>query len=441
MKLNLFPFVLTTLLIMSCGIGNNISRQVKILRSDTALSNAHVGISIYSPEENKFICNYNSDKYFVPASTTKLFSLYAGMKYIGDSIKAFRYHETEDTLYIIPTGDPTLLHPDFKTNPGLNFLINKGKPIVILENPKTINPYGKGWAIDDLSESYAAQRNQMPVFGNILDIEWKKNTANECRYEITKATPLLIDNETDCSFDTTKNFSMVKVMGVNKYRITFNTDSLNKIQCSVPFETKGINTTAEVLSELLSKKIIVRVNQINNSLLIELKSQPSDSLYTIMMHRSDNFLAEQTLLMSSNQKLGYFSDYDMINSMLNNDFKDIPQKPKWVDGSGLSRYNLFSPQDFTYIINKLIKEFGIERLKRILPTGGEGTLSNYYLEDKDFIYAKTGTISGVATLSGLMSTSKNKLLLFSVMINNFTGPSRPIKKFVEKFLHEVRVNN
>ena len=48
------------------------------------------------------------------------------------------------------------------------------------------------------------------------------------------------------------------------------------------------------------------------------------------------------------------------------------------DGSGLSRYNLFTPQDFVTILNKMKNEFGMERIKNIFPTGGAGTISSYY---------------------------------------------------------------
>ncbi len=99
--------------------------------------------------------------------------------------------------------------------------------------------------------------------------------------------------------------------------------------------------------------------------------------------------------MASNEHLGYMSDEAMIDTLLNTDLKDIPQKPNWVDGSGLSRYNLFSPQAMVYILNKLQTEFGIKRLKAILPTGSTGTFKNYYLRDSGYIYAKTGSLSNL----------------------------------------------
>ena len=70
----------------------------------------------------------------------------------------------------------------------------------------------------------------------------------------------------------------------------------------------------------------------------------------LMMHESDNFFAEQTLLMVGNEKIGIMDDNKTIDTLLKSDFLGIPQKPKWVDGSGLSRYNLMTPQDFVWIL-------------------------------------------------------------------------------------------
>jgi D-alanyl-D-alanine carboxypeptidase/D-alanyl-D-alanine-endopeptidase (penicillin-binding protein 4) len=120
--------------------------------------------------------------------------------------------------------------------------------------------------------------------------------------------------------------------------------------------------------------------------------------------------------------------------------KDVPQKPKWVDGSGLSRYNLFTPESFVYILHKMKTEFGWERIKHILPTGGAGTLSSYYKKDSGYIYAKTGTLSNNCALSGYLITKKGKLLIFSVLANNYITGSVPVRRAVEKYLLAIREN-
>jgi D-alanyl-D-alanine carboxypeptidase/D-alanyl-D-alanine-endopeptidase (penicillin-binding protein 4) len=156
------------------------------------------------------------------------------------------------------------------------------------------------------------------------------------------------------------------------------------------------------------------------------------------MYRSDNFYAEQVLLMAANEKLGIMDDRQMIQYLLNNELQGFPHTPRWADGSGLSRYNLFTPQDFIWILYKMKNEFGMQRLKTIFPTGGVGTFSNYYKKDAPFIYAKTGTMSGVLSLSGYLYTKTGKLLIFSVLVNNHRQPAWMIRKKIESFLDDLR---
>jgi D-alanyl-D-alanine carboxypeptidase/D-alanyl-D-alanine-endopeptidase (penicillin-binding protein 4) len=157
-----------------------------------------------------------------------------------------------------------------------------------------------------------------------------------------------------------------------------------------------------------------------------------------MMYRSDNFFAEQTLLMVSSQVLGFMNDRKIIDSLLHGGLSGLPQTPRWVDGSGLSRFNLFSPRDFVWLLNQMKNQFGMDRMERLLPTGGSGTLGNYYAKDSGYIYAKTGSLSGVIALSGYLISRQNHLLIFSILVNNHRGNTSAIRRGVEQFLEQVR---
>ena len=94
--LNSFPIVsvcVTFLFILSaCSVQKQIAKSAKDVVLDVkALKTAHIGISIFDPAANKYLYNYQGDKYFVPASNTKLSTFYAAMKYLGDSLVGLRY--------------------------------------------------------------------------------------------------------------------------------------------------------------------------------------------------------------------------------------------------------------------------------------------------------------------------------------------------------------
>ena len=115
------------ILLSSCSIERKISKSAKQVVNDSSLLTAHVGISIYEPATGKYWYNYQGDKYFVPASNTKIPTCYAAMKYLGDSLIGLRYvgfqnSKGEKSFWLQPTGDPTFLHPDFTTQPVIDFL-------------------------------------------------------------------------------------------------------------------------------------------------------------------------------------------------------------------------------------------------------------------------------------------------------------------------------
>src|SRR6187551_3995334 len=103
-------FIIFTILVLSsCSVQQKISKSAKQVINDSSLLTAHFGISIYDPATGKYWYNYQGDKYFVPASNTKLPTCYAAMKYLGDSLVGLRYIYNKSPFgnyTVIPTGDP-----------------------------------------------------------------------------------------------------------------------------------------------------------------------------------------------------------------------------------------------------------------------------------------------------------------------------------------------
>jgi D-alanyl-D-alanine carboxypeptidase/D-alanyl-D-alanine-endopeptidase (penicillin-binding protein 4) len=432
----------TFIIVLSCSVQKQISRSAKenVLNA-AVLQTAHVGISIYEPTANKYWFDYQGDKYFVPASNTKIPTCYAAMKYLGDSLSGALIFEKDTEILIVPTGDPTLLHPDFERHPLIDLLRKEKRNIYFTENNWKEEALGSGWSWNDYNENYMAEKSPLPVYGNI--IKWIQEKDDKDESAAIYSIPEIKWEVTFNILEQNKNFYVKRSIGSNSFLLSEGTEK--KKEQLVPFMTNGIRSSLELLKDTLQKEIsllpFTQVSRFGYGIRKDIKtihSQPTDSLLKPMMHRSDNFFAEQSLLMVSNQMLGIMNDEKIIDTLLKTDFKDLPQKPRWADGSGLSRYNLFTPQDFVAILNKMKNEFGMDRIKVILPTGGEGTISSYYKADSGYIYAKTGTLSGVVTISGYLYTKKNKLLIFSILVNNHQASATDVRRAVEKFLQGIR---
>lgn len=436
-----FVVLTSYLFLASCSLQKKISKSaLKAISDAPALQAAHVGISIYEPSSKKYWFNYQGDKYFVPASNTKIPTCYAAMKYLGDSLVGLKYvsfqnNKGEKSFWLQPAGDPTFLHPDFATQPVIDFFKRDtaAEYLLTTEHQWEDTPWGSGWSWGDYAAYYMAERSQFPVYGNVVHIEGSDKGISivpdqfEFAYDGKEPAP---------AFDRTSNkYSFSRSMRENKFLWKQDSSAIKNEE--IPFVTSNVLTISLLKDTVQGLKLAMSANtSLRNPKKIF--SQRTDAMLSLMMHRSDNFFAEQTLQMVSNETLGIMNDAKIIDTILKTSLKDLPQKPGWADGSGLSRYNLFTPQDFVAILNKMKNEFGMERIKFIFPTGGRGTLNNYYVADSNYIYAKTGTLSGVVALSGFLYTRKNKQLIFSVLVNNHQASSTDVRRAVEKFLQAIR---
>lgn len=426
-----FFHLLLIVFLASCSLKRQIARSAReeVLNSKD-LQAAHVGISIFDPAAGQYLYNYQGDKYFVPASNTKIPTCYAAMKYLGEKLRGLDFIDTDTVLFIRPTADPTFLHRDFRSQPAFEYLQLAQKRLAFVQPRWEAEVYGSGWAWNDYNESYMPERSELPLYGNVIEysLHHKEN-----RYSLLGDIHFFRYALNPYVDPVTPKIRIRRRRVDNTFDVFSSSGTFTRAQ--IPFRTFE---NQRLLEDTLKKAWLDNVYPPFDRVFQSVYSRPTDSMLLPMMHRSDNFFAEQALLMVSNEKLGVMNDAKIIDTLLKTDFSDLPQLPRWADGSGLSRYNLFTPEDFVAILNKIRNAFGMERVKLVFPTGGEGTLRNYYQSDSGYIYAKTGTLSGVVAFSGFLYTKKGKLLIFSTLVNNHRGNAADIRRAVEKFLKGVR---
>jgi D-alanyl-D-alanine carboxypeptidase/D-alanyl-D-alanine-endopeptidase (penicillin-binding protein 4) len=417
---NKLAIFVSVFLFCSCSSIKKFTK--KELGNSKALKQSITGFSLYDISEKKTLAAKNDDKFFIPASNTKLFTLYAGLKMLGDSVPALKYIVKNDSLIFWGTGDPSFLHPDLNSTKAFDFLKNRKEKLFFSANNNQQPALGDGWTWDDYNEYYQAEINSFPVYGNIVRFSLAGNQLI--------ASPLKI---VDLGTKNNNGF-IVRDKNSNLFSIP-NSPLKKNFEQDVPFIT-SIQNTISLLADTLKKPI----SEINTSIPRSYKSFYSihvDSLYKRMMYISDNMLAEQLTLLSS--KSDTLSSQKSINDFLKSHLADLPDKPRWVDGSGLSRYNLFSPRSIIKLLEKMYAEFPKERLFKILPASGQdGTLKNMFKGSEPFIYAKSGSLSNNYNLSGYLIGKSGKTYAFSFMNNHYMNATSEIKKEVERILIELR---
>jgi D-alanyl-D-alanine carboxypeptidase len=345
--LNICYLILFSLVLGACASGKKLDKTISTTLSLESFRNHFTGILIYDPISGDTLYQLNSDKYFTPASNTKIFTLYTSLLLLPKQIPALKYCNVNDTLFIEGTGDPSLLHPYLKDSSVTRFL-KDFKNISLNQNNITDSKFGPGWAWEDYDGYYSAERSALPVYGNVVTIS-------------NPDTLRVIPNYFNSNVNQIKN-TVNREIDTN----TFYFDPSRKDTLEIPFIADG------------------------NIVKVLLEAQP----------------------------------------------------PRWVDGSGLSRYNLFSPEAIVYVLNAIYRDVPKERLFNLFAEGGEsGTIADWYPGNPyPYIYAKTGTLGNNHNISGYLITKSGKTLIFSFMNNHFTNPSSDIKKQMQYVFEWVRDN-
>jgi D-alanyl-D-alanine carboxypeptidase/D-alanyl-D-alanine-endopeptidase (penicillin-binding protein 4) len=424
----LFIAVATIMILSACSV-----RQAqKTLLSAEAVKGAHIGIAIYNDTKGQWLTKYQSDHYFTPASNTKILATYLGLEFLGDSLPGWKMAENADTLFLMPMGDPSFMHPEFRHQPVVDIIKNTKKQVVVVgNNQDQFEIFGSGWSWADYAEDYQPERSRMPIYGNVVHFYQSNN-----KLEAIKPFYFFKDI-VDLDKVEEKNWSRNRTG--NRF---FTTNENNKSKYfQVPFsqEDAPMLLAVGLLKDTLGKTISFQKNTtLPTSSYKTIKTVPTDSLLKIMMLRSDNFYADQIVLMASEQLFGKMDDAALIDSAKKLFFTDLPQKMRWADGSGLSRYNLNTPENYIAILQQMQAKFGEVRIKNIFEKGGEGTISAYYKNFPGTMYAKTGTLGGQVALSGFIYTPKQQKLYFSVLVANHMSPtSTQVRRAVEAYLTSV----
>ncbi|KAA5543482.1 D-alanyl-D-alanine carboxypeptidase [Adhaeribacter rhizoryzae] len=393
------------------------------------LQQSFVGFALYDPQLNQMVVEHNTSKYFVPASNTKLFTLYASLKMLPDTLPALKYAVRGDSLLFWGTGDPTFTHMDLKNSLAYDFLKNRREKLYYLEAPFTSTPFAVNWGWDDYSYYYQPERNVFPVHGNIVKFTRKTlgayaTTPRFFKKNIKTNTALLPQRDAFKRAWRTNDF-------------TFYPKHANPgFSVEVPFITSP-ELTVKLLADTLKRPVKWVKRAIPATYKI-LPGLPIDTVLKRMMQVSDNLLAEQLMVLGSGTLSDTLSVERAIKHALKTYLTDLPDTPVWVDGSGLSSMNMFTPRSVIYVLQKLLQERSPEKLLPLLAVGGRpGTFRNIYKAEVPFVFGKSGSLSHVYNQSGYLLTKSGKILLFSFMNNNYRVPTANLRNEMEKIVTEI----
>lgn len=403
---------------------------------------------------NQILYSQQADTLLVPASTQKILTAVTAMAELGTEFRyvtelwtdaPLRNGHIAGSVYLRFSGDPTLTQLDLKAlfaslvKQGINGI--DGHLYLIGDKQEQLQ--APGWVWDDLGICYAAPVSSYIINQNCVFGQFIPSNEKEPSKVVLRATSYGVKVNSDAVFDRQANRDFCQLdlvrLGQNNYHLRGCYPGSEAIPLAIavtdPAQFAQDTLTAILKAETpLSGKV-----RIGNSipkkakLIASHSSQPLPELLKTMLLKSDNLIADSLFKQigkSYYRTQGSFTHGAAAMRRILTDLGIDLTNASIVDGSGLSRYNLLSANQLASVLKLIYEDDRFRELMNSLPQSGvSGTLKyrTGFTKPplKNLIFAKTGSMQGIANLAGFMRLPQHKDILFVVLEN---GISPALKK-------------
>jgi D-alanyl-D-alanine carboxypeptidase/D-alanyl-D-alanine-endopeptidase (penicillin-binding protein 4) len=435
--------------------------------SDSTLARAHWGVLVRSMRTGEVIYQRDAGKEFVPASNMKLVTGAAALAVLGPEYRFRTVVEAggpivggvlRGPLVVRGTGDPTL-SGRFAPDPRATFRawadslrahgVTRVAGGIIGVDSAFVGPsLGAGWAWDDLDQEYAAEFGALQFNEGVVAVQvMPSRTVGEPGVVVlTPPTQYVhVDNRiitaprgTPAHLDVSRDVATpgITLTGVIPADTAY-------IAMTVPVRDPEAYFLAVLRETLRGAGVAVEGQALPadewpadrrlESRIFESASPPLREILPAMLKPSQNWIAETLLRAVGRGARGEGSaeaGVAVADSVLRS--WNLPAGDlKMADGSGLSRYDLVSPELMVGILTRMRQGAYGELWYTSLPVAGmDGTLANRMREPplRGNVHAKTGTLSGIRSLSGYLTTASGEEVVFSFLVNDHRRTSAVVDR-------------
>jgi serine-type D-Ala-D-Ala carboxypeptidase/endopeptidase (penicillin-binding protein 4) len=433
--------------------------------------NVHVSIEVVSLKNGQKLYQKSPHHLFVPASCVKMITGAAALHQLGVNYrfetKLFTAGRVEQKtlkgdLYLQGSGDPEFAVRDLEE---LVFQLKLQNITKIEGNLYVDNTLfdgisqGPGWMWDDKGHHWTAPMDALTLNHSCIDL-WVKPAATignaPVVYQYPKSDFMSIENRAQT---TNKEESLSVVWRLESQENII--DVTGKIPSdggakhfAIPVEDPHLYT-AHVFQNILSRagfdfkgSIEAKPTPQDATLLASHVSRPLSQIVEGMMKSSDNLTPNCLFKKMGEKRFGppgtWQKGSKAVREFLVQTVGLNVEKVVILDGCGQSRYNLISAHQFVEFLSWMHQQFsfGSEFISSLPISGIDGTLSNRMTtaEMKGKVRAKTGTMTGISSLSGYLTTKDSEPIAFSILQNGFTGKTIEYKTRIEDEICTFLVN-
>jgi len=470
-------FIISLAFLTLCSFSQ--ARSIEKLLSDSAMIHASVSLCVADSENGEVMMEYNSGKSLTPASVMKLITSAAALELLGPeyTFKTIigytgslnkRSGKLTGNIVIQGGGDPALGSKYFSDH-YQDFLSRWVTEIKKLGIKKIVGrvitddsyydflPVPAKWLWEDAGNYYGAGAYGLSAFDNTYEIHLR-TSADSSLVVIKEIVPY------ECSFEFS-NWLIAAGASDEGYVFAAPYSTNGWIAGTVPFDREDFVLQASITDPpLLIAKMInmrleaagitisedpttIRLEQKNVSgevvPVAETISPPLADIIKALNHESINLYAEH-LIKELGKKYknngSTAAGVEVIQDFLHD--AGIGTDGMFIeDGSGLSPLNAINTRDLVNLLiyMKIKGKYFPEYYSSLPDAGKEGTLKNYF-RDPVFdsrLKAKSGSMTRVRSYAGYFTTVSGKNMIFSIIINNYTGPSKNIISGIGEILKEI----
>jgi D-alanyl-D-alanine carboxypeptidase/D-alanyl-D-alanine-endopeptidase (penicillin-binding protein 4) len=446
----------------------SLQSEIDAILADPRLKGAQADVLVRDAEDGSVLYARDESNLLIPASNNKLYSSGAALEVLGTDYQFVTTAAADGkrkgstifgNLYLKGTGDPTAQAADYDklaaeiAGKGIKKITGR---LIADDTFFDSRQLGYNWGWDsnpyyyqpEISALTVAADSDFNISALIVETTPGSTPGQPANIRTIPETKYVtIQNETTTGpAGSADNIAVERELGVNTIVVSGSIAADSPAEKDISTVTDPTGYAASVFKDAL-KRHGVRVagkakrgtTPADASILAERKSAPLSELMTPLLKLSNNGIAE-ILVKSMGKKTGgagsWGAGMDAELTALQAHLGINPDELQLVDGSGLSNVSFTSAKQITDLLLAAQRKPWFSMWYNALPIAGQpdplvgGTLRSRMVGTKAAgnVHAKTGSLDNVSALSGYVKNADGKLLVFSVMENNFIhGSAKPLE--------------
>jgi D-alanyl-D-alanine carboxypeptidase/D-alanyl-D-alanine-endopeptidase (penicillin-binding protein 4) len=443
----------TTKSICSTQLGTAIDAVI----NRPLFSRVRWGILVQPLSKGQTLYSRDAQKYFTPASNLKLLTTAAALKQLGANfrIRTSIYQNGNGVLRVVGRGDPSLSDTQLQTLAQQL----KQKGITQIHRLIADDSYIQGdivnptWQWEDVQSDDGAPVSSFILNQNIFSLKLVPQAVGKSlqvvwidpgeakQWQIINQS-LTVAQSQSTYVNVTRELSgtVLRIQG----ELTTNSEpSLIDLPVIDPtyYFLRRFRTALAKEKIPLGQTLVV-TGGVNKEEIAFVESPPLSDLLMETLQNSNNLYAEALLraLAVKKTRMKNQTSADVGLEVVKANLTQLGVDPAnyvLVDGSGLSRRNLVTPEAFVQTLRGMAKTPAGSVYRASLPVAGKsGTLKDRFQNTsaEGIVQAKTGTLTGVVSLSGYVNSPKYEPLVFSIIVNQSEQPTTVVRQAIDEIV-------